>query len=298
MLTIDEAEKGFVGLPERYEQEKFHPKISLNSDYVHNTAMMRERIKASTETRIAWIQDSSDGVFSEYLIDSTIRIESLAKSFSQHQKNFWEHLKGKRLSERNMSAALLIGAVLFSYNSNHRIQMIACAIIGLFGFAWNQYQANNAEQQAQSWSQSPVLEAAKEREKAYQEGFCYAYSNNLKNAGVSRGILHPLEVKTFYEEYFPQFFQTMLNKEALTPLEQLQWVGNFCKMNPISSPFMIYGLGEIPEHLKEVAQECDQFISEMQSSKIPPKAEVYKIYNRAREILLKGELALKNRPAA
>ena len=298
MAEIQSVERIFDSTPERYDQEKFQPKSYLDPHYVHDPVKMKYQVNAFPEKRIIWIQDSSDGIFSEHSIDSATRIRSVANNYSQHQETNWKNLRKEHFSKINTPATFAFLSALFAINFRFgRPIMIVITIVNVIALAKKWYQTNDAEKQVEGWSQSPVVDAAKEREKAYQEGFCYAYSKNLKKEGGSSGVLHPLEVKTFYQEYFSQFYQRMLTKKADTPLEQLQWIGDFCKMNAISSPLMRYGLGEIPEHLKEVARECDQFIAEIQSSKIPPKDEVDKIYNRAREMILKAELAWKNRPS-
>jgi hypothetical protein len=297
MPELDTVEFKFDSTLERYDPEKYQPRVSLNPEYVHNPAQIKEQMNSLSDKRVTLLGNSKNGALSLNLIDSAIRIRSIATTYAQHRSTLWKSDQNEHLFHRNLAAGAAVLAVacafLFSKDSTSPAVSFVVGIICGLGAAYEWYQAYDAGKQIALWNHSPVVNTAKLREKAYDQGFLYIYQNDLKFQNPFNGVLHPLEVKTFYEQYVPEFFQTMLSQEPINDDERHKWLSSFCTSNPMSLSLMRYGLGEIPADLRPFSAELELLINEIQAN----PDQMAPLYTRTREFLLKADQAWKSRPS-
>ncbi len=260
MSEITSVDRVFDSSLERYDQEKFKSSLSLDPQYVHHHEEMKERVKALPEKRITWIRDSEDGIFSIHSVDSATLIKSVSDAYRQHRSLICQNAqKAHEWACKKILMSLgVIGIALGAVAVFMPQAKIAAGVAGvvLAGIGAHYYfdkesKAHDAEKQAQLWSKPSTFaqEVANRRKTAYEGGFPYVYSKNLK----SEGFLHPLEIKGLYEEYLSEFCKKQ------DPKRQLNWMSSFLSMNPLSSSLIKYGLGEIPDHLQAISQDFENF---------------------------------------
>ncbi len=145
--------------------------------------------------------------------------------------------------------------VLFCYSFG------AVGAVASIIFAANAHSSyNRANDEVNKWDADPVMKVGHARNEAHKHGFPYIYANTLKlGEGPSRrALFHPIQVEYEYKKYFESFCSKLLNQFNLSVDS---WMNQFRSCNPISSGYMLYGLGRIPDRMKLVIEDYTRLAS-------------------------------------
>lgn len=231
-----------------YNNEKYRPQIYRNSQlYPVLSDQVESTVTQPLANRVAQI--TTDGPFADSVIDGCIRIHAPSDAFRQFQVDHWQniHTKLKHLSwvTLGLTVATIAGAFIQPLTL---IGTVAFSVL----FGYSRYKMSAAQNQIEGWSKSPIEAIADQRRTCYARGFSYVYSHNLKikTEPTSTGVMHPHEVQSLYEKYFPSFCFELINSVS-TP----NWMNRFQSCNPLNSQVIFYALGKMPPHLQQVSAD-------------------------------------------
>jgi hypothetical protein len=275
-LHLDSAEKNEVFMTqavsservldttaERYDAEKYKSSFSLDPQYVHDPK------QGLQEKRITYLRD--EGAFSLHSVDGAVIVRTLSEIYQKNKSAIWENIQqGYERTSRVIGlggGGMSVGACLLGYANpvTAPIWFTTAGVIAglsLIGYAYCSTSATKAHKQAQLWSHPSTMpqEVAEKRKIAYEKGFGYIYTNNLKN-----NLLHAPEVKMHYEQYLADFCKRWKGSDAHDDQGRYNWIVRFGEMNPLSLTLMKYGLGEIPHDLQTLSDRFEAFKAQVAS---------------------------------
>lgn len=215
MSAISPVSTGFDSPADLFEQEKYQRSITTTDNYVHAPAEMEKRVNSLLEKRIQPLSDGR-GMFSQSSVDSTVVVKGVSDIFCKDRIEKWKKIEEESLNTRNkavvgMWSSVLAGMLVRAMHSKNDPAALAIGVIGVTAniiFALlAQNKITQAKEQQASWNTSPAEGVARERTEAYKRGFMHVYNHSMKieKEGSKNGVLHPLEVRTMFERYFPNF---------------------------------------------------------------------------------------------
>jgi hypothetical protein len=286
--------ESFTEGAELFDQEKYRSTISIHTE--PNPRAMEAEFQKPLSDRINRIPLRTDGIYAEYVLDD-VKVRCPSDAFRQHEIREWE--KNKKDAEKThegwlwtaiacAAVAIVDGIIMlagkeqiinsFGTRAAYYINRIApvlavgglaCSIISLLYMALANKNIDTAKTQIDKWSADPVKKVGHERNKAHEQGFPYIYSNSLKlgkNPSYT-AVFHPKQVEHEYKKHFDRFCDKLLNKSDHA--SKVSWMENFCYMNPLSKPLMMYGLDRVPEHMEQVVEDyvkLESFLKNIRSS--------------------------------
>ncbi|MGZ3633584.1 MAG: hypothetical protein ACXU9U_04590 [Parachlamydiaceae bacterium] len=237
---------------DRFKFQNYSPKFTETTEAKDQNI---EQIKESTTTVSAENRIVYDSDRKLYLIDGVIRLK--IKDPSEIWKKY-------RDSCMNRAYCFVITAVLTGIGTklitsspmaktatgvNAIGPFVVLSIVGLAFLGCliltgiNGYRAFRANQEVQMFDgdKHPELKIADERKQAYQQGFLYAYEQNLKLGAAPDSCLLPNEVEFLFKEYLLNYATAMINRNPRTQVEQQTWLTDWKKNNPLSHSLFSYG---------------------------------------------------------
>jgi hypothetical protein len=290
-MSVTSATETFTDGAELFDQEKYQSTVT--SSFEPDPIQMEQNFKRPLSERITPIHSHSRGLYGEYRLDDVI-VRCPSEAFRKHQAEQWNTNKKEAEKTRWDWGVTAIGTAFFSgicgavtvmdkalFSGLPLILCVAGAILSIVSgvFAANANSAcNQALTQIDKWEADPVVKVGEARNEAHNKGFPYIYLNKLKlGFGPSTtALFHPLQVEYEYKKYFDAFCRKLLDQTNPTPS---YWMNQFRSCNPVSSDYMFYGLGHIPEHMKPVLEDCrrfESFLSDITSSYDKMKSDVRK----------------------
>ncbi|MGD0665859.1 MAG: hypothetical protein ABSA17_09090 [Rhabdochlamydiaceae bacterium] len=219
-------------LPESSTLEKYQSTVTADPGFKFSYEDMKVTTEKSLSERVQWVRDDDEKRFSEWIIDSDVKVHAPSDRFRKLQAERWSMIKDDALKQEEEWGILTKICKIF-----------------------RERPSAAAAKEVAAWNISPVEKVAKQRALAYLQGFSYVYQNNLKMDGKGHGVLHPIEVQAMYEKYFPNFCAILLGETAFVPSERKNWLNTFFTVNPFSTKIMEYGLSQIPDQLKDLSEE-------------------------------------------
>jgi len=266
------ATDSFTDGAELFDQEKYRSTVSTSRE--PDPIQMEKDFTRPLNQRIITLHSSDREVFADYSVDD-VHVHCTSDAYRAHQQNQWNNVKtdaeskgwnwtvtaiGSGLVTGIGGVALLIGAAAASPVAVTVVAATALVfIVSLFVVANANSTAKQAGEQINKWNEHPAYKIGKERDEAHQKGFPYIYHNNLKlvEASSKTGRFHPTQVEHEYKKHFDTFCGKMLRQTFNT--SQSDWVSTFRQSNPLSRDWMLYGLGDIPDHMKPVVDDHARF---------------------------------------
>ncbi len=289
-MSVSSATETFIDGAELFDQEKYQSTVttSLEPDPIQ----MEEDFKRPLSQRIIPIHSHTRNVYGEYRLDDVI-VRCPSEAFRKHQEQQWNMVK-KEAGEKSWSwTVTMIGTIVCTIGGGALIGRATAGtalppilfVIGLVGtvvsivFAMKANSSyNEAQTQIDKWETDPVVKVGLARNEAHNKGFPYIYANKLKlgHGPSTTALFHPLQVEYEYKKYFDSFCRKLLDQVNPTPS---YWMNQFRTCNPVSSAYMTYGLGYIPEHMKPVlidSARFESFLNDITSSYDKMKSDVRK----------------------
>lgn len=284
------ATDSFTDGAELFDQEKYRSTVSTSLE--PDPIQMEKDFTRPLNQRIIAIHSSDREVYADYRVDD-VHVHCTSDAFRAHQQNQWNNVKTDAESKgwswtvtafaSGIVAVIGAGALGFGVTAATTAAVSAVAILALvcvsslFVIANANSAAKQAEEQITKWSEHPAYKIGKERDEAHQKGFPYIYHNNLKlvEASSKTGRFHPTQVEHEYKKHFDTFCRKMLGQTFNT--SQSDWVTTFRQSNPLSRDWMIYGLGDVPDHMKPVIDDharFESFLNDIDKSYETLKSEI------------------------
>ncbi len=272
-MSVNSATETFTDGAELFDQEKYQSTVT--SSFEPDPIQMEQDFKRPLSERITPIHHHTRGIYGEYRLDDVI-VRCPSEAFRKHQAEQWHTIKKESEETRWGWGVTAIGIAIVAGISGTVTAMDKALFGGLplfvciagatfsvvFGvFAANANSAcNQALTQIDKWEADPIVKVGEARNEAHNKGFPYIYLNKLKlGFGPSTtALFHPLQVEYEYKKYFDAFCRKLLEQANPTPS---YWMNQFRSCNPVSSDYMFYGLGHIPEHMKPVLEDYSRFDS-------------------------------------
>lgn len=289
-MSVSSVTETFTDGAELFDQDKYQSTVTISLE--PDPIQMEQDFKRPLSERITPIQSHSRGIYGEYRLDDVI-VRCPAEAFRKHQAEQWNTIR-KEAEEKKWGwtctgiggvICALVGGVLAAnvYALGPYI-FVAGAVTAVTSavFSYREHSSTNkAAEQINKWEADPVVKVGEARNEAHNKGFPYIYLNKLKlGFGPSTtALFHPLQVEYEYKKYFDSFCRKLLDQAHPTPS---YWMNQFRSCNPISSDYMFYGLGHIPEHMKPVLEDYsrfDSFLKDITSSYDKMKTDVRKTAN-------------------
>jgi hypothetical protein len=308
--------------PELFEQEKYRSQVSIAVEPDPNT--IDQEFRKPLKDRISGPISTAGNYVNYRLDDIDVRVPSDA--FRQHEVNQWAQAKKEAEGRRWTWSAAAIGSAVFaivggfacveffgrgvprdSLTSVFLVAGVVCALaLAVFISVVTAAGAavKKAAEQINKWDEDPVMKIGKERNYAHDQGFPYIYANNLKlgREPSCTARFHPKQVEHEYKKYFKSFCEKMLAESCSAC--KVTWMENFSISNPLSSQLMKYGLGEVPERMRQVIADYDRlgsFLADIRKSYGDLKTrereiakERIEIYNRERTTKLQPHVDARN----
>ena len=268
------AATDFTEGAEIFDQEKYWSQVSISIE--PDAHFIDTEFKRPLSERIAG-PSNVNGIYAEYRVDDVV-VRTTSDAFRRHEVNQWNQAKKEAEDKKWAWSATAIGTGLVGAIGAIGmaevlgtgmiavspyllgIGLVAAAVAGIFVISTHA-QIGKATDQINQWSASPVMKIAQERNYAHEQGFPYIYSHNLKlgRDPSYTGRLHPKQVEHEYKKYFEAFCKKLLGESCNSC--KVSWMNSFLNYNPLSSSLMLYGLGEIPDRLRNVIADYDRLAS-------------------------------------
>jgi len=260
-MGISSATETFTDSAELFDQEKYQSTVRTYQE--PDLERIEETFQRPLSERI--VRPVTKNVYGEYRLDDVI-VRCPSDAFREHQVQEWNTLKKEADDKSRTWAYLGIGGVgvgiggalatASGYFFGPYIAAFGAGTATTSGVlaAMEHSSANKAENEINKWDTDPVMKVGQARNEAHNQGFPYIYANRLKlGEGPSKtALFHPLQVEYEYKKYFTAFCRKLL--EQYNPALNF-WMNQFRSCNPVSSAYMTYGLGHIPEHMKLVLED-------------------------------------------
>ncbi len=278
-MSVHSATDSFTDGADLFDQEKYWSTVSTSIE-PDPIAMETEFNKPLSE-RIILMPSGRHSTQEQYRLDDLIvRVPSAA--FRQHQINQWQAQKTEAdKTHWAWSATAIVsgltaaaGAIGLAMDKTQVASVLGSAVVALpvlvgagvitalvslFFISSASTASDKANEQMSKWGADPVVKIGRERDHAHRQGFPYIYAHNLKLGSQPSytGRFHPKQVEHEYKMYFEAFCRKLLDQSFNS--SKVTWMENFRSANPLSSSMMIYGLGEVPNHLKPVIEDYTRF---------------------------------------
>ncbi len=261
---------------ELFDQEKYRSQVSTSIE--PNSQMIEADFKRPLTERISG-PINIPGKYADYRLDDVI-VRVPSDAFRRHQAEQWNRAK-KQEEEKQwvwtataiitalaaIAGGLARGGALGTEAANSPLSPVVvvvgsvAAFVSLIFTASANAAAAKAAQQINKWNGSPLMTIGKERNDAFDQGFLYIYSRDLKLGRdfSYTGRFHPKLVEHEYKKYFEAFCKKLLGESCSSC--KVAWIDSFLESNPLSLSLMTYGLGEIPERMRQVIDDYARLAS-------------------------------------
>lgn len=281
-MSVNSATDSFTDGAELFDQEKYQSTVTTSIE--PDPVQMEQTFNRSLSRRIIAMHSPTKSIYGESRLDDVI-VRCPSEAFREHQKQQWSVVKTEAEEKSWNWTVTAIGTGLGAAAGGVLLAMGPTDVAGYLGptiansqfapfllvvggiaaaaavfFAWKENSSvNQAHTQINKWGEDPVMKVGLARNEAHKQGFPYIFANNLKLAPEqpsTTALFHPIQVKYEYEKYFETYCTKLLSQVNPSPAA---WVEQFRSCNPVSSAYMTYGLGHVPEHMKPVIEDYTRF---------------------------------------
>ncbi len=239
------------------EATEYRSSVFLDPDFNLNPTEIERDVTFSLTDRVKLIE--TKGALSEYLIDGCLHVRGPSDVFRREAANFWTERENTYSKWANGGwFVTVVCLAVTAFTARTPIAIISGVVSTvLAGITSGFIMAGvySASKRVEEWNTSPTTLVAHQRALAYQKGYPFAYSHNL------RGVLHPSELEYLYKKYFPVFCEELIGKEESACLQE------FTGLNPLSPEMIKYAFGEVPPFLKSISEDYVKLRSILQEVK-------------------------------